>query len=130
MKISEAAKQIDLPVKTLRYYEEIGLVVPARGSNGYRIYRDGDLIRLRLVGRARQLGFAIDDCRSLLALQADDMRASADVKRIATAHLAVVDEKISQLQVLRGSLAPLVDACRGDEEADCAILNDFAQPIS
>ena len=128
MNIGEAARKIDLPVKTLRYYEEIGLLVPARQTNGYRDYCDADLEQLRLIGRARQLGFGIDDCRNLLMLYADEGRASADVKLIAKAHLEAIDLKIAQLQALRKSLVPLLKACRGNEEADCAILNDLIQP--
>ncbi|WP_319413551.1 Cu(I)-responsive transcriptional regulator [uncultured Cohaesibacter sp.] len=126
--ISQAAEVAALPVKTLRYYEDIGLVVPGRKENGYRDYAKEDLTRLRLIGRARKLGFSIEDCRNLLALQADRQRASADVKRIAQAHLQEIDEKIAELQSLRSDLAPLVAACKGDEGAECAILNDLVEP--
>ncbi|SFO79671.1 Cu(I)-responsive transcriptional regulator [Cohaesibacter marisflavi] len=128
MNISQAAGIADLPVKTLRYYEDIGLVVPARRENGYRDYANEDLARLRLIGRARKLGFSIEECRNLLALQADKSRASADVKRIAQAHLREIDEKIEELQALRSDLAPLVAACKGDDSAECAILKDLEQP--
>nr|WP_321459900.1 Cu(I)-responsive transcriptional regulator [uncultured Cohaesibacter sp.] len=126
--ISQAAEVAALPVKTLRYYEDIGLVVPGRKENGYRDYAKEDLTRLRLIGRARKLGFSIEDCRNLLALQADRQRASADVKRIAQAHLREIDEKIAELQSLRSDLAPLVAACKGDEGAECAILKDLVEP--
>ncbi|WP_321340918.1 Cu(I)-responsive transcriptional regulator [uncultured Cohaesibacter sp.] len=128
MNISQAAGIAALPAKTLRYYEDIGLVVPARRENGYRDYAQEDLTRLRLIGRARKLGFSIEECRTLLALQADRHRASADVKRIAQAHLKEIDEKIAELQALRSDFAPLVAACKGDEGADCAILKDLVQP--
>ena len=127
MNIGDAAQAVELPVKTLRYYEEIGLVVPARRANGYRDYADADLEKLRLIGRARLLDFGIEDCRKLLALHADQHRASADVKAVARSHLEAIDRKIVQLQALRASLAPLVAACRGDEGADCAILDDLVQ---
>ena len=128
MNIGRVSKRVELPVKTIRYYEEIGLVVPARKANGYRDYSDTDLEQLRLVGRARQLGFNIEDCRTLLLLYADKERASADVKRVARAHLATIDEKIAQMQALRNSLAPLIEACHGNEDPDCAILNDLVLP--
>ncbi|WP_119308026.1 MerR family transcriptional regulator [Cohaesibacter haloalkalitolerans] len=128
MNISQAAEKTNLPVKTLRYYEDIGLVVPQRKANGYRDYGSEELVRLRLVGRARKLGFNIDGCRNLLSLQEDKHRASADVKKIAEAHLMEIDQKIAELQALREDLAPLVAACRGDDDADCAILNDLVEP--
>nr|WP_321456485.1 Cu(I)-responsive transcriptional regulator [uncultured Cohaesibacter sp.] len=127
MNIGQAAEIAALPVKTLRYYEDIGLVVPARKENGYRDYSAEDLTKLRLIGRARKLGFGIDECRNLLALLADRHRASADVKRIAQAHLQDIDAKISELQAWRDDLAPLVAACNGDEHAECAILNDLIE---
>ncbi|WP_316859972.1 Cu(I)-responsive transcriptional regulator [uncultured Cohaesibacter sp.] len=127
MQIREAAEKIGLPSKTLRYYEDIGLVVPSRKGNGYRDYSDEDVNRLRIIGKARKLGFGIEDCRNLLLLYEDQHRASADVKRIALAHLEEIDQKIAELQMMREDLAPLVAACRGDDDADCAILNDLAQ---
>ncbi len=70
-----------LPAKTIRYYEDIGLIKPLRDANGYRAFRDSDLHKLAFLGRARALGFTIEDCRALLALYEDETRASADVKR-------------------------------------------------
>lgn len=125
--IGQASKAVDLPSKTIRYYEEIGLVVPARAENGYRSFSDHDLECLRLVSRARRLGFDIDNCRTLLALYEDGERASADVKAIAGAHLEQIEQKIAELGALRDSLRPLVEACQGNEKADCAILNDLVQ---
>ena len=80
MNIGEAAERTSLPPKTIRYYEEIDLVTPERGTNGYRRYSDKDVHRLRFLQRARSLGFSIDECRLLLSLYQDRHRASADVK--------------------------------------------------
>ena len=68
MNIAEVAKAAALPAKTIRYYEDIGLIRPQRGANGYRHFRDSDLHKLVFLGRARSLGFSIEDCRALLAL--------------------------------------------------------------
>ena len=83
MNIGEAAERSKLPAKTLRYYEEINLVVPGRSGNGYRAYRPEDIHRLTFLQRARGLGFTIEECRSLLSLYADKNRASAEVKRFS-----------------------------------------------
>ena len=83
MNIKQAGEASGLPPKTIRYYEEIGLVAPARAANGYRDYAEDDVHRLRFIQRARSLGFSVEECRALLALYADEGRASADVKALA-----------------------------------------------
>lgn len=125
MNIGEVSDLTGLPTKTIRYYEDIGLIRPLRAENGYRDFRDSDRHKLAFLGRARALGFPIEDCRTLLALWEDDSRESAQVKRVATEHLAKVDEKIAQMQTLRATLAHLVDTCAGDHRPDCPILNDL-----
>jgi len=126
MKIKDAARASRLPEKTIRYYEDIGLVQPERTGNGYRRFGKTDLHKLAFVGRARSLGFTIEECRALLALYADKDRASADVQRIARNHLGQIDAKIAGLQAMRRTLADLVAACRGDHRPDCPILGDLA----
>ena len=122
MNISDAAKHTGLPAKTIRYYEEIGLITPARDTNGYRIFTDRALHKLTFLARARALGFSISDCRALLALYEDQSRASADVKRIASEHLRAIEVKIADLVAMRDTLSDLVHACSGDERPDCPIL--------
>ncbi|MET4101492.1 MerR family copper efflux transcriptional regulator [Roseovarius sp. MBR-78] len=126
MNIGDVAQRTGLPAKTIRYYEEIGLVRPLRETNGYRRFRESDVHKLGFLGRARSLGFSIEDCRGLLALYEDAGRASADVKRIAAAHLARIDAKIAELDAMRATLSHLVDACAGDHRPDCPILSDLA----
>ena len=126
MNIGEAEKATGLPAKTMRYYEAIGLVVPARLSNGYRDYSPVDVHRLRFIQRARGLGFSVEDCRGLLALWDDTARSSRDVKRIALEQLELLNRKIRELETLRAALAELVDHCRGDDRPECPIINDLA----
>jgi Cu(I)-responsive transcriptional regulator len=126
MNISEAAKRCSLPVKTIRYYEEIGLIQPRRDGNGYRCFAMQDIHMLTFLARARALGFKIEDCRVLLALYGDQTRASADVKTVAQSHMAQIDDKIAQLISMRDTLARLVTACAGDNRPDCPILDDLA----
>ena len=126
MTIGEAAAASGLPAKTIRYYEEIGLVRPARGDNGYRAFAAREVHKLCFLARARSLGFSIEECRALLALYDDRDRASADVKRIARDHLAEIDRKITDLEAMRATLSDLVDRCQGDDRPDCPILEDLA----
>lgn len=126
MKVSRAATESGLPVKTVHYYESIGLVTPARLSNGYRSYDDDAVQKLRFLKRARSLGFTIDECRSLLSLYEDRSRASKDVKSIATARLKDIDRRLTELRSLREALAHLVEHCHGDDRPSCPILDDLA----
>ncbi|MDP3958850.1 MAG: Cu(I)-responsive transcriptional regulator [Pseudorhodobacter sp.] len=126
MNIGEVATRAGLPAKTIRYYEDIGLIKPLRGANGYRAFRDSDLNKLAFLGRARSLGFSIGDCRALLALYGDSGRASADVKAIASQHLVEIDAKIAALQAMHDTLSTLINACAGDHRPDCPILADLA----
>ncbi len=126
MNIGDASEQSGLPAKTIRYYEEIGLLAPMRAGNGYRDYSDNDVHRLRFVQRSRSLGFSVDECRQLLSLYGDRSRESADVKALAETKLAEIDRKIAELAELRGVLATLVHACHGDHRPDCPILDSLA----
>ncbi|WP_145103160.1 Cu(I)-responsive transcriptional regulator [Cereibacter sediminicola] len=126
MNIKEAAARSGLPAKTIRYYEEIGLVRPLRDMNGYRRFRESDLHKLGFLGRARSLGFSIDECRTLLALWEDRARASADVKRLAERHLEQIAAKIAELQAMQATLSHLVSACAGDDRPDCPILEGLS----
>ena len=129
MNIGEVARRSGLPAKTIRYYADIGLITPHRRPNGYRDFSESDLHKLGFIGRARALGFAIEDCRDLLALYEDAHRASADVKRIAQERLQHVDAKIAELQQMRATLAHLIDACAGDARPGCPILADLAAAV-
>ncbi len=128
MNISSTAGQTGLPAKTIRYYEEIGLVVPARTANGYRDYDETHVHRLAFVQRARSLGFSIEECRLLLSLYDDEGRASSDVKQLALEKVAEIDGKIEALSSMRATLAHLAATCQGNDRPDCPILEDLAGP--
>ena len=130
MNISQAAEVVGIPPKTIRYYEEIGLVSSQRAGNGYRVYEDRELHMLAFLGRARSLGFTIESCRSLLALYADPDRASVNVKDVAESHVAEIDLKIAELKGMRGTLSKLIKSCRGDDMPDCPILNELSRPLN
>ncbi|WP_137392443.1 Cu(I)-responsive transcriptional regulator [Rhodoligotrophos defluvii] len=126
MNISQAARASGLPAKTLRYYEDIGLVRPRRRDNGYRVYGPQEVARLRFLQRARALGFSIDDCRMLASLQEDHGRRSAEVRAIAEHHVEEIDRRIEHLREMRRELNELIAACPGNEQQDCAILDRLA----
>ncbi len=127
MNVGHAADRSGLPAKTIRYYEEIGLVAPLRAGNGYRDYSDDDVHRLMFLKRARGLGFSIEECRQLMTLYRDKSRASHDVKEIALGHVAAIEDKIAELESMRVTLQKLVKACHGDQRPECPILEDIAR---
>jgi Cu(I)-responsive transcriptional regulator len=127
MNISEAAERSGLPAKTIRYYEEIGLVAPAnRRANGYRDYSSRDVRMMQFLNRARSLGFTVEHCRMLAALYSDDRRRSADVKALALVRIDDIDRKLAELRSMRRALQHLADRCHGDDRPDCPILDDLA----
>ena len=126
MNIGAASRKSGLSTKTIRYYEQIGLVSPSRRENDYRDYGDKELHELRFVASARALGFSIDQCRHLLALYRDRDRASADVRAAATAHIDEIRVKIAELEAMERALTGLVDACTGDDRPDCPIIEGLA----
>ena len=126
MNIGIAAERAGLPPKTIRYYEDIGLIRPERLDNGYRDYSGEDVHRLRFLQRSRSLGFSVDECRQLLSLYGDEGRESAEVKQIAQTKLNEIERKIAELRSLRDVLAHLVAHCHGDARPECPILDELS----
>lgn len=81
---------------------------------------------MRFLKRARNLGFSVGQMRELLALWRDEKRASADVKRLALAHVAALDAKAREIVEISSALRHLADRCRGDHRPDCPIIDDLA----
>lgn len=126
MNIGAASRKSGLPAKTIRYYEEIGLVTADRRMNGYRDYSDGDVRRLHFVHRARDMGFSVEECRQLLSLYDDEARESAEVKAMAELKLREIENRIAELTSLKHSLQHLVRHCHGDERPECPIIEGLA----
>jgi Cu(I)-responsive transcriptional regulator len=124
--IGTAAEKSGLPPKTIRYYEDIGLLRPDRAGNGYRDYSTADVHRLKFLQRSRSLGFSVEECRQLLSLYGDRERESAEVKALAETKLAEIDRKLAELAELRAALSHLVEACHGDHRPDCPIIDGLA----
>ena len=128
MNIGEASAASGVSAKMIRYYERIGLVPEAgRSTAGYRTYDDEAVHTLRFVHRARDLGFPLAAIRSLLALWQDRSRSSRDVKRIALATVAALDQKKLELESMARALEHLANHCRGDERPECPIIDDLAE---
>ena len=126
MNISAASQKSQLPAKTIRFYEEIGLIKPERAPNGYRDYSEDDIHCLAFLQRSRSLGFTIEECRVLLSLYEDKHRASADVKAMALRKIEEIEHKIEQLKSLQSTLSDLARNCHGDQKPNCPIIDDLA----
>ncbi len=127
MNIGDAAAASGVSAKMIRHYEAIGLIVAARSANGYRVYAERDVAVLRFIRHARDLGFPLEDVRRLLGLWHDRGRASAEVKRLALAHVAALETKAAALRSMAASLRHLAAHCHGDARPDCPILDDLAR---
>lgn len=128
MNIGDAAKASGVSVKMIRHYEAIGLLPAAtRTESGYRVYRTEDVHALRFIRNARDLGFPLAETEELLGLWRDKARRSAEVKRLALAHVAAIDEKVRALQAMGDSLRHLAAACHGDHRPDCPILEGISE---
>ena len=119
MNIGQAAERSGLPTKTIRYYEDIGLLKPARRANGFRDYADRDVHELRFIARARRLGFSVEECRHLLELYRDTGRASSEVRAMAADHIEAIRAKVRELRSMEKALSHLIDRCAGDARPDC-----------
>ncbi len=129
MNISEAARRSGLSAKTIRYYEEIGLIAPAaRHENGYRQYNEGALEELKFMARARQVGFDLEECRQLLMLHRDHSRQSRHARELVLEKSQQLQQRIEQLTAMQRVLEDMAQRCHGDEGPECAILEDLAAP--
>ena len=130
MSIGRLAERAGVAIDTIRYYERNGLLRPAgRLASGYRRYGDAEFRRLRFIRRAKALGFSLDDIRKLLAISAE--RNVAKLRRAAVTRLEDVENRIAELQRVRGGLRTLIDACPGHGRAEaCPILNALTQDES
>lgn len=130
--IGQAAKASGNPAPTIRYYEDIGLIPPARRSAaGHRHYSQADIARLIFIRRCRDFGFGIPQVRLLCGLAASPAEDCTAVRDIAADHLSSVRQKLDELRCLEAQLAMFVDscdsACCGGRSRDCVVLADLAK---
>ncbi|MEG3178274.1 Cu(I)-responsive transcriptional regulator [Sphingomonas sp. RB3P16] len=127
MNIGAASDASSVSQRMIRHYEKIGLVPapPRRGS--YRDYSDADVHRLRFIANARDLGFPIEEIRTLLGLWSDRARSSADVKALAQSRAAEMGRKVRALEAMRQALAELARSCHGENRPDCPIIQHLAE---
>lgn len=131
LKIGELAKRANLSQDTLRFYEKHGLLKPcARSEAGYRLYSADDVLRLRFILSAKEVGFTLNEIHELLALEVTRDKASCEqVKTIVDDKILGVARRIAELERIQQSLVALSEACCGGDEpaTHCTILDTLRQ---
>ena len=122
--ISKLAKEANVGVETIRFYERKGLLEqPIKPIQGYRQYTEQALSRVLFIKRAQYLGFTLAEISSLLILSASNCE---DVQQLAEQKLAVIEDKLSDLLNLKESLVSLVSDCKNNpSDKDCPIIQSL-----
>ena len=117
LRIGEVAREAGVNVQTLRYYERRGLVVAGfRRHSGHREYEASDVSRVKVIKAAQRLGFTLTEIQEMLDLS-EHRRGTKDLRSLAIAKVAEIDERIAQLQAMRADLTDVI-------AADCDSLTD------
>jgi len=117
--ISQVAQQIGIRASAIRYYEQIGLLPPARRMSGQRRYDPTFLYRLAIIQRARQLGFTLTEIRQLFFGFRDVTRASERWRTLSRRKLAELDQLMDGIKAVRSLLKKLMTKCRCDTLDEC-----------
>ena len=121
--IGEFSRRAGRNIETIRYYERIGLLPLPDRQGRFRRYGTADVARLVFIRRARELGFTLDEVRTLLALSEANGNAScADVRDIAARHLLEVRAKIKDLKAMERTLADAVHHCDAGKLPGCPMI--------
>ncbi len=125
--IGALSTKIGCKVQTIRYYEDIGLLPPPERSSGnHRLYGPSHEKRLAFIRHSRELGFSIDQIRSLLSLSDNHDQSCATIDGIARKRLADVDRHIARLGRLRTELQTMIAQCDGNQVGSCHIIEVLA----
>lgn len=128
MKISQLAKLTDVASKTIRYYEDIGLLPEAyRNDSGYREYGVSDIERLVFIRRCRELQIPLEQIKTLIAVQLDQKSSCQEVDDLIEQQLDKVRKTIAELTLLEQTLHTLATSCPNDKVGDCQILKNLQQ---
>lgn len=111
LQIGELSEQTGVPSKTIRYYEEIGLLPkPQRAENGYRVYSQDDVDRLQFIRRARALDFSLDEIAEILAFQERNEPPCSHVMDLICHQIDAIENRIRDLERIRDELKALHEA--------------------
>ncbi|HPQ95221.1 MAG: MerR family DNA-binding protein [Thiothrix sp.] len=120
--IGKLGQASGVSAETIRYYERSGLLpAPARSASGYRHYTMDDIRRLRFIRRGRELGFSLDEIRSLLQLADQPQQPCDAADQLVQQHITAVETRIRDLQAIHKALVQLV-GCNSPTAAHCLLL--------
>jgi DNA-binding transcriptional MerR regulator len=123
LSIGQLAARSGCKIPTIRYYEDIGLLEPApRTDGGHRTYGRDAVMRLVFIRRGRELGFSLDEIRSLIDLSTDYDRSCAEIDAIATGHLEAILERIDALSAMRDALREVLEQCQRTTVIECRVI--------
>jgi len=123
--IGKLAKAAELTTDTLRFYEDEGLLTPARKTEaGYRLYSGDAVRRLDFIKHAQQCGMTLSEIRQLLEMRADDRACCRDVRGLAVQKKLQLERKIRSMQAMSQALSELIDICTSEDRPslECPIL--------
>lgn len=122
MLIGKLAAETGVNIETIRYYERVGLIAaPPRTQGRHRVYDEYHAQRLTFIRRSRELGFSIDDIRTLLAFS--DGKQDCPARELSLNHLSNVRGKIASLRKLERALKGMTDACKPGDQTSCPIFD-------
>ncbi len=125
--IGELSRRTGVKVPTIRYYQSVALMpAPSRSEGQHRRYAPSDVSRLIFIRHARELGFEIDQIRTLLALQDNPNQPCSTVDRIARARLVEIEQRIRSLTALKAELDSMIKGCRLGNVATCRVIEALA----
>ena len=127
MLIQQVAKKLNITTRTIRHYEDLGIIKSNRLENNYRVYDTKNYDKLKFLVRARNLGFSLKECKELIKLFENDSRQSSSVREIAKKKLNDLKLQIQELDNLKVSLEWLVKKCPGNEKPNCPIIDELAK---
>ena len=127
MSIQQVAKKLNITTRTIRHYEDLGIIKSDRLENNYRVYDEKNYDKLKFLVRARNLGFSLKECKELIKLFENNTRQSSLVREIAKKKLNDLKLQIKELDNLKISLEWLINKCPGNEKPDCPIIDELAR---
>ena len=126
--IGKVCEMTQLSPKSIRLYEEKGLISkPNRSESGYREYSNEHIEQLKLIARAKSAGFSLTECKEFVSLASNPCRKSSEVKEKTQRKLDEVEQKIEQLKKIQEQLLRWLDACPGNTESHCPIIDDLTK---
>lgn len=127
MNIKQVAELTGLTDKTIRFYENKGMISPPeRQANGYRQYNQRQLEELKFLQRSRNIGFSLPESKELLDLYSNPQRHSREIKQRTLDKIEHIEQQISQLQEMKAQLESLAAECPGDEQSQCPIIDSLS----